>query len=197
MLRKPEALFAAYATYKGDGERHYFRIAVITVMSAAISSFATDLSDTALPAMSLAVSVLAGFTFTALFSSGALSELNLPPPDNESDLADIKRLNKIYDNFRKRAKLFLLVAVFSLVLILLASIKIDWQELSAILSRKVTFLSLELLSSLREIHAICSKIVVFATFFIFFEMLHLFYRISESIYSALDIRRDYLSQRRR
>lgn len=198
MLKKLDVFVKAYQTYKGDDDWHVLRICVLIVVAAVIATFATNLADSALPAMALAVSVLAGFTFTALFSSGWLSTTDLPKPRNESDRLDERTLEKILENFRARARLFLMVSVLSLALILLISIPVRWDRVEDVLnyfvgdvrSAKIDF------AYIRCVHLFMSSVMVFFTFAIFGEMLHLFYRLSESVFSALEIRNKYLAARR-
>lgn len=192
MLKKPKVLTDAYESYAGDGDRHRVRLSLIALIAILIAAYSKSLSDAALPAMALAVSVLAGFTFTALFSSGSLSAADLPKEENESDRAERKRLDSIITNFRVRARLFLLTAVLALLAILLISIRLD----IALMAEHLTTLGVKPeanhASIAISIHQFSSKIMILLTFIIFLEMLYLFYRLSESVFSALDIRRNYL-----
>lgn len=195
MLNKPKVLFDAYKTYKGDGDWHKSRIATLIVLSAAVAMYGQDLANGALPSMALAVSVLAGFTFTALFSSGSLSTFDLPTPRNESDREDLKNLEEILTNFRFRARLFLIFAVTCLALILIISIPINSNRITEDFDKLFGGLIDEYAGIAGAIYAIGRFIIVLMTFFIFGEILHLFYRLSESIFSVLDIRRKYYASR--
>lgn len=193
MLRKPKIIADAYRSYRGDDESHLGRLVCLVVVAALIATYAGNLSEAALPAMALAVSVLAGFTFTALFSSGSLSTNDLPEPTDESDREDRNRLEDILENFRVRSRLFLLASVLCLGLVLLISIPLDWGVIAGHISCVVNDSSVKYLTIAQSIHEYLSSFIVFITFFIFSEMLHLFYRLAESIFSILDIRRKYLA----
>lgn len=192
MLKKPKALIDAYESYEGDNDAHRLRLTAIALTSVILSLVSSNLSDAALPAMALAVSVLAGFTFTALFSSGALSVHDLPEPRDESDRHDRERLRIILNNFRARSKLFLYTSVIALILILLVSVEFDWSALSAALSWAGFVFTSEAMYWLQNVHFWISKAMIAISFFVFLEMLYLFYRLSESVFSFLEIRRKYL-----
>lgn len=194
MLSKHNIISDTYESYRDDTACHRTRIVLIGIVSIFIAVYAGNLSVSALPAMALAVSVLAGFTFTALFSTSSLSNSDLPKPRDESDTYDLLRLNTIIKNLQIRSRLFLAASVSCLVLILLLVIpveeKIIFEHIQSIeMSCNLVF------DAILDVRYIGRIIVRFSTFFLFFELLYLFYRLSESIFSVLETRRDYLDRR--
>lgn len=195
MPKKPKALFEAYQSYRGDDDAHRIRLLLIAATSAVLSLVSSNLSAAALPAMALAVSVLAGFTFTALFSSGTLSTHDLPLPRDESDQLDKKKLKLILKNFRARAKLFLYISVFALLLILLVSIDFNWGAITESCLALGCEIRMQTMTTLKVVHFWLSKGVTAIAFFIFLEMFYLFFRLSESVFSFLEIRKKYLESK--
>jgi len=185
-----------YDTYKGDEEPHVLRLFVMVLASLAVAIFSVDLPDHALPAMALAISVLAGFTFTSLFSSHALATFDLPPPNSESDRNDLRTLKTLSVNFRSRSRLFILLAVTDLIGIIYLSLdfsgakgSFDWVLLQ-FPSLNYNHIYESLTFGLLLLRSIISFVVVF----IFLECLYTFYRLAETIVSVVDIRRDYIEK---
>lgn len=191
MPLKIDTLRDAYGSFKGDDAYHGLRAFGIVASAFAVALYAGDLSSSAVPAMSLAVSVLAGFTFTALFSNDLLSFSDMPVPKNESDRIDLATLRTVADNFRFRARLFLVSAVFCLVLFLLLAIPFRSSLLSEHLAWLVPSFAEFILGKFLLLHSFLSFTVAFLAIAVFFELLYLFYRLSESIFTILRIRRNY------
>ena len=187
----PKFVSSTYATYRGDGESHRIRLIGFAIAGLVISSFGVSLGETALPAMALTVSVLAGFTFTALFSSHAISFDDLPPPRNESDALDRQRLTAMLANFRQRSRYFLIASVVCLLSILVLSIRLDFgPTIEGLTTFKVGDWKLEEMVDLaRQVGAHIFKFIVV---FVVLEVIYTFYRLSETIFAIIDTRRSYL-----
>lgn len=178
-----------YGGYKDDGENHLLRLIFFAIFSIFIAFFSVDIRNSSLPSMALTVSVLAGFTFTALFSDQYLSAYDLPKIKNESDRADIDNLNSLLVNFKDRSRLFIFVSVIDLVLIVVSTLKINLPNVEYF-----NFINIYSINS-HNISTVIYGLLLSVTLFLFFELLHVFYRLSETALSIIDIRSKYLKGR--
>lgn len=105
-----------YSGYRGDGQPHIPRLLVAVCVALTISATSKSLNKDALSMMAVIVSVLAGFSFTALFSSHSHSANDLPTAISENDRQDLLILNKLFNNFKDRSRYFLSLGVICLVL---------------------------------------------------------------------------------
>lgn len=188
-------LRSVYATYSGDNERHRLRVAACFVVAVTVSYFSNRISESALEMMSVVVSILTGFTFTALFSSYSSTTADLPPPKDETDRHDIVRLKEMESNFRARAKFLIVAAMVSLVALLLLSIEIRPRESVRTLAILV---SSNIASEFDDIYVwatwawrIGAFMIKAATVFVFLEAIYTFYRLSETVIAALTLRGEY------
>lgn len=188
-----------YKSYQGDGERHIFRICLIVITSISISVFGADLSKNSFQNIALIITVLTGFSFSALFSDHSLAGSNLPPPKNETDRHDIEVLKSLGVNFRSRSRLFIILSITDLILIFIVSIGLDVDH-NPICSTIAAF-SFDDVQKCSSIFAaikdLISGLFNFTTMVIFFECLYTFYRLSETMMSVVDMRRDYLESRQK
>lgn len=184
-----------YETYKLDNEPHRVRVIAVVSLCLLIGAFGSNYALAAFPAMSLAISVLAGFTFTSLFSSHSMTANDLPPSQNETDRLDKDTLPKLSENFRVRSKFFIILAIIDLILIVILSIDFSAGTLRSELKiylGSITYGSyiIYAASGIADfVNFLASSLI----FFLFFECLYTFYRLSETIMSILDIRRNYLN----
>lgn len=185
-----------YRTYAGDREYHRIRFFLIIALSSVVSMFGVNLAQTAFATMSSAISILAGFTFTALFSSHYLTVSDLPLASNEDDRRDLTRLRSLSNNFRVRSKFFIILSVINLLLILILSVNIDLSHLFGFALRRfyeILFSYVPALPNAFNVAFAISKVIMtFIVFCLFLECLYTFYRLAETIMAALDIRREYL-----
>lgn len=185
-----------YRTYKGDSERHAARILFLVVASTLIGAFGNNVINATLPAVSLTMSILAGFTFTALFSNHVLSVTDLPSARDETDRSELERLKLLGVNFRVRSRYFLVLATITLLLAVLLSIDMVYHP-SVHEGFRALFVSHynDVRAAYIVISITISAIARSATFFIFFECLYTFYRLSETILKIVDVRRAYTEAR--
>lgn len=186
-----------YESYLGDSEPHRLRLAVIFIIAFMVALFGVDLADKGLPAMALTISILAGFTFTSLFSSHALASYDLPKPQNESDRKDLETLRSLGKHFRIRSKLFIILAVIDLTIIIYLSISLSLGSGEYFLNNYIIINEWwELTRFIFEIFSlIFDGIFKFLVIVIFLECLYTFYRLSETIIAVVDIRREYVESR--
>lgn len=189
-----------YNTYKGDAERHKLRLVFCFLISILVACFAPKISDTSLEMMSVAVSILTGFTFTALFSSYAATTADLPAPKDETDRHNLVLLQELESNFRARSKFLILAAMFSLVAMVLLSIEISPKNgvkwiVQNVLSLEDTTFNYAYSYATMAWHA-GSFVLRASTLFVFFEAIYTFYRLSETVVAALTIRGEYKESHR-
>lgn len=186
-------LKGVYRGYAGDGEPHIFRISFMVAISLAIAVGPGSLNKDAISTMAVIVSVLAGFSFTALFSNHSHSIADLPPEKTENDREDIKKLEKLFENFRVRSSYFLIISLICLIISFLIITNFE-------LKKYINFINRENILNFNNILLFVSKLFSFFGRFIclftFFEIIYTFYRLSETIFAILDTRRQYLKTTR-
>ncbi len=189
-----------YNTYKsnldGAKERHTFRLGMSFFVSLILAVFTTD-PATAYPMMVTGITILTGFTFTALFSNHVLADVGLPKPSDESDRQDLKRLGELSQNFKARSSYFILLSIIDSVLLIGATLKFSIPLVisnSAIsLLAYLNFQIEETMSSFLSYASVFfSEMFFVIVTFIFLECLYTFYRLSETIIAIVDIRSDYI-----
>ena len=180
---------AVYSGYVGDGERHRVRIAAMFLFAATIALSPSSLNKDALSMMGVMVSVLAGFSFTALFSSQSHSLRDLPAPKDESDRLDLNKLKILFSNFRDRSKYFLIMSIICLLMCLVLLVKVNFTFF--LIDQEVLILS------------VVSNVWKFACgvgrafcILVFLEIIYTFYRMSQTIFAIIETRRLYLEQDR-
>ena len=188
-----------YKSYHGDGERHIFRISVIIITSILISVFGADLSKNSFQNIALIITVLTGFTFSALFSDHSMAGSDLPPPQNETDRHEIEVLKSLGVNFRSRSRLFIILSITDLILIFIISIGlyVDHGPICSAIGSFSAESGQRCSIIFVAIKNVVSGLFNFTTMVIFFECLYTFYRLSETMMSVVDMRRDYLESRQK
>lgn len=195
-----ELVKANYSTYKnlsnGTRERHWGRLVVSFLISSLLAVFSSDTSS-AYPIMVTVITILTGFTFTALFSNHILADVGLPKPSDESDRVDLQRLGSLSQNFKARSSYFILLSIIDAVVLIAASLKF---EVPKIISDEITKLmicigskiGLESPEFVSIIPNVFSNIFFVFVTFLFLECLYTFLRLSETIIAIVDTRSAYM-----
>lgn len=183
-----------YKSYLNDRESHVARIAIQIIVSVTIGGFGTKVSEVPFTVMSLAISVLTGFSFTALFSEPSTRMVDLPPAEDETDRVDLGRLKQMGINFRVRARYFIVLAVLELLLMISAVVQIgvSREALLPLLGDDSTRTVFDTISMTRSV---LHRLIIGLVFIVFFEWVYTFYRLSETILSILKVRSDYIESK--
>lgn len=184
-----------YQTYSGDSEGHKLRVWSCAIFSIVLAIFGTNFSNGSIPLMVSVISILAGFSFTALFSSHALAAADLPKPRNEDDRYDIKRLKILSNNFRIRSRYFILIAIFDVLLLTISVMSIEnplnfSQYLN--ITKKLFYLYQNFSLYFVIIAKFINTVLHASGCFLFFESIYTFYRLAETIIAMMNTRREYL-----
>lgn len=142
------------------------------------------------------ITILTGFTFTALFSDHTMADIGLPPPRNENDRQDLKSLELLGNNFKARSSYFIALSIIAAVLMTVASIKLSvppWlQGYSANgLDWLTSYTSKDFGKFLGSLKGLLSSAMITIVVFIYLECLYTFYRLSETILAIVNVRRNY------
>lgn len=190
-----------YATYCGDDESHAYRLSISLFVAIFIAYFSPNVTGAALGMMAVAISILTGFTFTALFSSYSATTSDLPSPKNESDRHDITILKDLEINFRARSKFLILSSMISVVCMVLISVEVYPYHTVKMIYRFI--IGEEYIYYFDLFYRYASLIwksssfaLISFTIFVFFEGLYTFYRLSETVVAALTIRGEYKDSHR-
>jgi len=160
-----------------SGRRGYLawaRLALSVVVAILATTFAASTAPKIYGQIATAITVLTGFTFTALFSDFALGQANLPKAETEHERLELIRLGRLSENFQVRVKLFIPLAIVEIVL--LAGCGLFERSNGSVVAWP-------------------EWLLVMLVFFLFLESLYVFYRMAETIIVIVDLKRKYLSRR--
>lgn len=195
-----ELVKANYNTYRnasnGERERHWRRLATAFSASVLLATFSSDASA-AYPIMVTGITILTGFTFTALFSNHVLADVGLPKPSDESDRLDLKRLSELSENFKARSAYFIALSIIDAVLLIAASLKFSSPKVVSDALVKLAGLAtsksgIDLSNFLSVAPGFFSETFFVFVTFVFLECLYTFFRLSETIIAIVDLRGDYM-----
>lgn len=182
-----------YKTYDENGsnvpKRTIIRLSVTCLLLAMLTSLLEADFGTLISTIVTAVSVLTGFTFSALFSNNALPPTSLPKPRTVEDENDLRILERLSDNFHKRVKFFIFICVLEMVVLIAASLKI---VLPNIFAKTINNLMRGYLIPINCTSQLARGILVFLSALIFIEILYTFYRLTETMLSIIERRKTYL-----
>jgi len=195
-----ELLRNNYATYvdtaKNKPENHTFRLCLTAILSLAYAFFCRDNISDAYTMMATGITVLTGFTFSALFSDHALASAGLPKPKNETDKIDIVRLEVLSCNFQARTSYFIALSIVEVVILSAASFDFSISGIVKSPALGIDFLNnseiTKILGFAHRAHSFLSIATGFIINFIFIECLYTFYRMAETILAILERRRAYI-----
>lgn len=189
-----------YRTYKnvsnGIQERHWVRLLGVFLISLLLAVFSSDPSG-AYPIMVTGITILTGFTFTALFSNHILGDVGLPKPVNESDRLDLQRLAVLSKNFKARSSYFISISIIDAVLLIAASLNFSTPKtISHAFSKYINCVSLYFGVNLHEFSSfllnVFPEVIFIIVVFLFLECLYTFFRLSETIIAIVEIRSNYI-----
>lgn len=196
-----QLLVQNYKTYintaRGNPERHSLRLVFFGALSLFFALFADETTSSVYSMMATGITVLTGFTFTALFSDQALASYGLPKPQSENDRHDLVRLEALSKNFRARSSYFITLSIFEIVL--LAAVSFDFAVPDAMKTWPVvaewsgSLSSKDWFSVAQAVVSVLFVAFEFVINFIYLECLYTFYRMAETILAILDTRRNYLT----
>ena len=192
-----------YATYvdlsTGVAERHWVRLLSFALLGLIFAVFFADNVAAVYSVLATGMTVLAGFTFTALFSDHALANTGLPQPKNQTDRHDIKILGILSGNFESRSSYFISIAVLEVVLLAAVGFKLSVPDgirnaLSE-LAWWVAFADSDFFSWLEIAASTSGMVLMCFVNFLYLECLYTFYRLAETVLAILERRRTYISSR--
>ncbi|WP_133260360.1 hypothetical protein [Rhodovulum sp. BSW8] len=190
-----------YGTYvsavTGRREGHCLRIVLFLIFSAICAVFAKTSIYSSYSVLVTSITILTGFTFTALFSDHTMADVGLPCPKDENDRTDLARLGVLGENFKCRSSYFIALSIIGAVLMTIASLELTSPKLfsDALAEFWPTFTELLGFNSkayLLMILDLISTVMILIVIFIYLECLYTFYRMSETILSIVNLRRAYI-----
>lgn len=189
-----------YNTAEKRPERQRLRVLLTALLAVCFCLFSgrppLDLNNM----MITGLTILTGFTFTALFSDHSLAEAGLPKPSTEDDVQDLRRLALLATNFHIRSRYFIILSIFDVCLLIARSV--EWslpQFLHKGLAKLVSWTEYDFSTALavaRHSTTAIDKLTIVFSIFLFLECLYTFYRLTETIISIVNTRRDYLKANR-
>lgn len=192
-----------YGTYynmqENRREGHTLRLLFLFLMAFCVCVFADGFDTNLNNMMITGLTILTGFTFTALFSDHSLADVGLPKPKSETDKHDLKRLSVLANNFHVRSRYFIILSILDVCILIFRSIKFsvpDFIGKNAIWA--INYFEIEAFDISTKWAMLGDVVVFIAAFvsiFLFLECLYTFYRLSETIISIVNTRRDYMRAR--
>lgn len=186
-----------YATFlnqiSGEPESHKLRVLFQLIFSLVLALLIADFSGRLVSVSVTTLSILTGFTFSALFSLASNVKSGLPEPSFPEDKDDLSRMLLLASNFRSNASYFLPMSLFCIVLLLSQMIDVDvfekihkqWPDFSLTIEKH--------LDLLKTVSSWIAFIFKFSIIFIFIEVIYTFYRMSLSMLYILRIRDEYIT----
>ncbi|KAA8606021.1 hypothetical protein AL036_16355 [Salipiger aestuarii] len=187
-------------------ESHRVRLLATAAAAILLALLAGKSTAPSFSLMATAISVIAGFTFSALFSGHAIAIADLPGSKSPEDVDDRKRLDALDTNHKIRTKYFLALCILELAF--LAALVVDFtlpsivKDFTAVAYEKVHLSSMPLktpsIHSVRDTLDLLKIATIWSlnsfAIFIFAECLYTFHRLSESILKIIEIRKLYLQR---
>lgn|GEM_PF-5839165 len=187
--------YATYVDQRTNGkESHKRRLIISFAFACVMASLVKSISNEASSVLITSVSILVGFSFSALFSSIAKMHLGLPKPKYDEDRDDLKILKKISTNFQVNVKYFIFISVVFLIFVVFGMLSYDFEFLRRVYSYNFYYINLIFYFSIGGIINFIYKIILF---FLYFECIYTFYRLSDVILNALRIRVKYEEEKER
>jgi hypothetical protein len=188
-----------YNTAQMRPEKHLLRLLGICFVALCFCVFSSGPHLDINNMMITGLTILTGFTFTALFSDHSLADVGLPKPANETDRYDLKRLSILAHNFHVRSRYFIACSILDVCLLIYRSIELSPPPtFKTSANYVVNHLNIDISSTvtaLSYIGYVFDRTAAFISVFIFLECLYTFYRLAETIISIVNARRDYLKAR--
>jgi len=201
MLRFVKETYKTYHnTRTNQCEGHKLRVFLLVLLTVFICGFSDGSSSDLNNMMITGLTILTGFTFTALFSDHSLADIGLPKPANETDRYDLERLNVLANNFHVRSRYFIVLSIVDVCILIARSINFSLPSIAYDGLGKISYyLDIDVTNIIYVATTLknsISLVVMFITIFLFFECLYTFYRLSETIISIVNTRRSYLKATR-
>ena len=195
LIKKNYDTYVSAATGRREG--HCLRIVLFLIFSIICAVFAKTSVYSSYSVLVTSITILTGFTFTALFSDHTMADVGLPCPKDENDRADLARLGVLGENFKCRSSYFIALSIVGAVLMTIASLeltspKIVSDALAKLWPTIAAFLGFDPRSYLMMIGNFISAVMILTVVFVYLECLYTFYRMSETILSIVNLRRAYI-----
>jgi hypothetical protein len=193
MIRIIAANYKTYENFRTKiREKHGSRLTSFTALALIFALF-SDVDSTVYGMMTTALTILTGFTFTALFSDHSLADVGLPPPQSETHIADREILKLLARNFQDRSTYFIALSIVDVCLLIILSVHLSVQDSIIRLIEPYVLQAKDYadISSL-TVSTILRSFLSMTGLFLFFECVYTFYRLSDSIIAIVNIRRAYL-----
>ncbi len=181
----------------GKKEGHYLRLFLFAIFSLFCAVFAQSSIYSAYSVLVTSITILTGFTFTALFSDHTMADTGLPPAKNETDRTELIRLGVLGENFKFRSSYFIALSIIGAVLMTVSSLDLYSPKFLSELFRElwpnvVNSLQFDPKLLLCIVLIAVPGLITFIVVFIYLECLYTFYRLSETIISIINRRREYI-----
>ncbi|MEP0942230.1 MAG: hypothetical protein ABJH63_18590 [Rhizobiaceae bacterium] len=195
-----ELIRSNYSTYTnfsdGSRERHHLRLSGTLLLSILLVLFSTNISS-AYSIIVTGITILTGFVFTALFSNATLAEVGLPPAKDETDRHDLKKLGSLAQNFKARSRYFITLSILDTVIMVFTGLQFSapkWvgKKLIEVAVYVQSQTGVSLVGYVEAASSVFSASFGIIIIFIFLECLYTFYRLTETVISLIDTRRDYM-----
>lgn len=177
-------------------ESHFLRLVFFLTVSITVAVLADTATNDIYNMMTTGLTILTGFTFTALFSDHALADVGLAAPSNETDRQDINRLTTLGKNFQARSKYFIALSIIDVCALISLSVDLTTPKPIITLAKKLAYATKINFGNMQDVliilHEIATYILVAFAIFLFLECLHTFYRLTETIMAIVNGRRSYM-----
>jgi hypothetical protein len=190
-----------YATYvrssTGLKEGHGRRLLAFCALAIICTVFGKNSVYDAYSVLVTSITILTGFTFTALFSDHTMADIGLPSPSDENDRQDLKSLGLLGNNFKARSSYFIALSIIAAIFMTVASIKLSvptWLQgpVTDFFAAIASYTTMDIGHLFGKLKSLISACMTALVVFMYLECLYTFYRLSETILAIVNVRRNYI-----
>ncbi len=190
-----KAVIDNYGTYTNaitlEPEKHFGRLALQFLIAILCSLLFATPSEAFISVVVTALSVFAGFAFSAMFPIAAEIISNLRPPQFSEDKDDIEQLRKLTSSFRANISYFIPLSLFTIMLFVFQLLQLTpiayignfFQAWASTVGANMHWVSAAI--------EMCLRIVFGVSVLFLFEALYTFYRMCLAVLFILRIRDEY------
>ncbi|WP_102868721.1 hypothetical protein [Pseudovibrio exalbescens] len=174
-------------------ERHAPRLAAQIIIGLILAFSLSELSENSISVVITSLSILAGFSFSAMFPIASDITSNLREPQHSEDHDDLKRLSLLANSFRANVSYFIPLTLLTIVVFTSQMLDLEFPSEIFLLFKPSDTALAKLISAIDLANYILAKFIIFLSVILFLEVIYTFYRMCFTVIYMLKIREEYRS----
>lgn len=195
MVNLTKTIAEHYGTFtdaiSGRSERHAQRLVGQFFLGLCAAMFLEGLSDNVINAMITSLSILAGFSFSAMFPIASDAKKDLPEPRYPEDFDDLNRLSKLSGAFRANVAYFIPLTLLCIGTLTIQMFQPRQTTITNAMLAYIAEKSSVAHAAIISIKTYMPNAILLVSIFLFVEALYTFYRMSFTVAFALRIKEEY------